>query len=240
MKVKCISRDKINEVGRYLGLGINKEYIVLSIEFYNMDSTFSKHIGDSILYRLIDDDGVVIPYPSKLFEVITDEISISWVYYKNDDSYCLIPNRWARKYFWDDYYNDVEDALDDFKVMKEKIYYEEYGKLSLQNMKYSTWIELEECMEGTWNIFDDNTDVIVTFDDTTSWVASFYSYNNINKLAEKNKFTGENLGGKYLWGTDMILVDEISRERIEEVVKDLLIENEFKQAFAKCETISLE
>jgi hypothetical protein len=100
---------------------------------------------------------------------------------------------------------------------------------------YSIWIEAEEWAAGQWNPSDDNTDVIVTFDDGARWVATFYSYQNIFSLAEKNRETGECLGGKYFWGTDLILINEVSREQIEEVIVDLMKENEFEHAFSFCE-----
>jgi hypothetical protein len=106
--------------------------------------------------------------------------------------------------------------------------------------KYSIWIEAEAWAEGEWNIFDDNTDVIVKFDDGTRWVASFFTYQNILSLAEKDKSTGECLGGKYFWASDMILVDEVSRERIEEVTAELLKENDFEKVFAFCEEVNEE
>jgi hypothetical protein len=41
----------------------------------------------------------------------------------------------------------------------------------------------------------------------------------ISKLVEKNKITGECLNGKYFWASDMILVEEVSRERIQEIIE---------------------
>ena len=84
------------------------------------------------------------------------------------------------------------------------------------NNQYKIWIEAEQLAEGKLNINNANTDVIVEFDNNTRWVATLFTYSNINKLVEKNKQTGECLNGKYFWGSDMVLVDEISRERIEE------------------------
>lgn len=101
------------------------------------------------------------------------------------------------------------------------------------NQDYLIWIEAEEWEEGTWSIYDDNTDVIVKFQDETEWIASFFTYANINKLIEKNKTTGECLGGRYFWSSDMILIDEISREAIEEVIKDLIKENCFESIFTR-------
>lgn len=104
-----------------------------------------------------------------------------------------------------------------------------------QRQKYSIWIEAEGWVEGEWTPADDNSDVTVTFENGERWVATFFSYQNILSLAEKNRGTGECLGGKYFVATDMILVDEVSRERIEEVVAKLLKENEFERYFAFCE-----
>lgn len=101
-------------------------------------------------------------------------------------------------------------------------------------MKYSIWIEAEQWAEGEWNKYDDNTDALVTFEDGSKWLASFFTYKNIQSLTEKNQQTGECLQGKYFWGSDMILVDECSRKRIEEVVKQLIFKGDFEVIFDKC------
>jgi hypothetical protein len=103
------------------------------------------------------------------------------------------------------------------------------------NHHYSIWIEAEEWAPGKRNPADDNSDVIVTFPRDERWVATFFSYQNIRSLIEKNLASGECLGGKYLAATQMILVDEVSRERIEEVVADLMKQNEFSSYFARCD-----
>ena len=78
---------------------------------------------------------------------------------------------------------------------------------------------------------DDNTDVTVTFADGTPWFATFLTYANVVTLTEKNRRTGECLFGRYFWALDMILVDEVSRERIEEVVAHLIATGEFTSVF---------
>ena len=100
--------------------------------------------------------------------------------------------------------------------------------------KYKIWIEAEEWAEGEWDVHNDNTDVIVEFDSGDRWVASLFTYSNISKLVEKNKCTGECLNGKYFWGSDMILVDEVSRERIQEVIDYLINKGEFERVFKRC------
>lgn len=98
---------------------------------------------------------------------------------------------------------------------------------------YTLWIEAEEWAPGEWTPADDNTDVIVTFADASRWVATFLSYTNIHTLTEKNRRTGECLAGAYFWASDMILIDEVSRPRIEEVVQHLIQEGEFAVIFTR-------
>lgn len=103
----------------------------------------------------------------------------------------------------------------------------------MHNNQYNIWIEAEH-RKGGWDINNDNTDVIVEFNTGTKWVASFFTYGNISKLIEKNRSTGECLGGKYFWASDMVLVDEISRDRIEQVINHLINEGEFEAIFCRC------
>ncbi len=99
--------------------------------------------------------------------------------------------------------------------------------------RYTVWIEAEMWRAGQWNPVDDNSDVIVTFVDRSRWVMTFYSYANIASLIKHNQQTGECLGGKYFWGSDMFLVDEVSRSRIEEVVGHLINKDRFKDIFTR-------
>lgn len=97
------------------------------------------------------------------------------------------------------------------------------------------WIEAEEWVEGQWDYENDNTDVIVTLTNGEKYVGSFFTYSNIAELTAKNKRTGENLQGKYLWASDMILVDKCSRKDIEQVVNELLKQDELRRIFSKIE-----
>lgn len=95
------------------------------------------------------------------------------------------------------------------------------------------WIESEDkgpIMAGR-SITDDNSDVIVTLSDNRKYVATFFTYDNVKTLTEKNKRTGELLSGKYFWASDMILVDRIDRNSIEKVIDDLIKENDFDRLF---------
>ncbi len=66
-------------------------------------------------------------------------------------------------------------------------------------------------------------------------LSTYFTYSNIVSLTEKNKASGECLGGKYFWASDMILADEVSREWIEEIVRHLIETEEFEQMFKRCD-----
>ena len=96
------------------------------------------------------------------------------------------------------------------------------------------WIEVEHTNPiGEQSETDDNTDVIVTFEDGASYVATFFTYDNIQSLRQKNQQTGECMHGKYFWASDMVLIDRISRTDIEAVIAYLLSEEEFEDTFIK-------
>ncbi len=86
---------------------------------------------------------------------------------------------------------------------------------------------------GEWEPYDCNSDVKVSFEKGVEWIATFFTYKNISTLAKRNEITGECLNGKYFCATDMILVDELSRQRVEEVVSNLISEGEFESAFTR-------
>ena len=94
------------------------------------------------------------------------------------------------------------------------------------------WIEAEQWASGQWDRADCNSDVIVSFRDGAEWVATFFTHKNIATLTDKNKRTGECLGGKYFWASDMIILDELTRERVEEVVAHLIETGEFEKVFS--------
>ena len=94
------------------------------------------------------------------------------------------------------------------------------------------WIEAEEWAPGRWTPSDDVTDVIVTLADGSRWIASFCSFDHLATLRANCAASGENLGGRYLWASDLVLVDDTSRSSIEAVVRDLLANDELQSAFS--------
>ncbi len=97
---------------------------------------------------------------------------------------------------------------------------------------FQLWIEAEEWAPGEWDPADDVTDAIVTLADGTRWVASFCTFDHIAQLRANCAESGECLGGKYLWASDLILVDDTSRASLEAVVRDLLDADELRSAFS--------
>lgn len=99
------------------------------------------------------------------------------------------------------------------------------------------WIESEEkgpIIGGTAET-NDNSDVIITFSDDSRHIATFFTYQNIEHLRQKNKRTGEYLNGKFFWASDMIIVERIKREEIERIINYLITENEFESIFDRIE-----
>lgn len=100
---------------------------------------------------------------------------------------------------------------------------------------FQLWIEAEEWAPGEWDPADDVTDAVVTLADGTRWVASFCTFTHLARLRANCAESGECLGGKYLWASDLILVDDTSRASLEAVVRDLLAEDELRSAFSEAE-----
>ncbi|UNK18207.1 hypothetical protein MNQ98_27990 [Paenibacillus sp. N3/727] len=110
----------------------------------------------------------------------------------------------------------------------------------MNNMKMHIWIEAEIWAEGTWDKTDTNSDVIVVFPDRSKWIATFFTYNNIQTLREKNDQTGECMNGAYFWSSDMVLIDIVTRERIEQVIHDLVEDRSFESVFTRYPDVEIE
>ncbi|WP_409295370.1 hypothetical protein V1498_18815 [Peribacillus sp. SCS-26] len=108
------------------------------------------------------------------------------------------------------------------------------------NTRKHIWISAEEWAAEEWNIEDVNVDVVITFPDRSKWIATFFTYKNIETLRKKNTRTGECMGGSYFWASDMVLIDRVSRERINEVIDFLIANEEFESAFTRYHNVGTE
>jgi hypothetical protein len=107
-------------------------------------------------------------------------------------------------------------------------------KNEMSNIK-NIWIGTEEkgVVQGGKSELNDNSDVIVTFENGDKYVATFFTYENIKWLKQKNQETGECLNGKYFFATDLILIDKLNREEVLKVINHLINQDEFFTAFDK-------
>ncbi|KWX75902.1 hypothetical protein AMQ84_16235 [Paenibacillus riograndensis] len=75
-------------------------------------------------------------------------------------------------------------------------------------------------------------DVVVTFPDATRWISNFYTIKCIETMKQDYSERKVCLNGAY-WcaSSPVIIVDNISRERIEQVVDDLIQDGGFEYVF---------
>lgn len=98
---------------------------------------------------------------------------------------------------------------------------------------FELWIEAEEWPAGEWQADDAVTDVVLTLGDGSRWIATFCAFAHLPALRGACAESGENLGGKYLWASDLILIDDTSRASIVQVVSDLLAAGDVPSAFSE-------
>ena len=83
-----------------------------------------------------------------------------------------------------------------------------------------------------WDPATDNLDVEVTLTDGRRFGATFFTLQNVRRLFEKNRATGECHGGLYLWAANMILVETLTMDVIRKTIADLLENGELFSAFS--------
>ncbi|MCZ8523807.1 MULTISPECIES: hypothetical protein [Paenibacillus] len=110
----------------------------------------------------------------------------------------------------------------------------------MNSSKRYVWIEAEIWPVGSWDCKNHNSDVIVVFPDRSKWIASFFTYQNIETLRQKNMQTGECMNGAYFWSSDMVLIDIISRERIEQLIDHLIKHEYFHTVFNRHPDVDAE
>ena len=100
---------------------------------------------------------------------------------------------------------------------------------SIERITLSGLPEVESGLEDA----PGSTDVIVSLKNGERYVASFFSYDAIEKLREKHRYTGDFLSGKYFWFNHMLLIENCTKPLVEEVVSYLLDEGDFYGLFKK-------
>ena len=92
-------------------------------------------------------------------------------------------------------------------------------------------LEAEEWPAGEWDPADSVTDAVVTLPDGSRWIAACCAFGHLATLRRTCAETGENLGGRYLWASDLVLVEDTRRATIEAVVRDLIVRGDLASAF---------
>jgi hypothetical protein len=103
----------------------------------------------------------------------------------------------------------------------------------MSEQSFELWIEAEEWPAGEWEPADSVTDVVATLGDGSRWVATCCTFAHLETLRRNCAESGENLGGKYLWASDLVLVDDTSRASLAAVVSDLLAAGDLPSAFSE-------
>ncbi|GIO96715.1 hypothetical protein J14TS5_18010 [Paenibacillus lautus] len=75
-------------------------------------------------------------------------------------------------------------------------------------------------------------DVVVTFPDSTRWISNFYTIKCIESIRKDYLLNGHCLNGAYWCGSSpVVIVDNVSRERIEQVIDELIENAGFQYVF---------
>ena len=77
-----------------------------------------------------------------------------------------------------------------------------------------------------------NVDVEVIFSDGRRFGGTFFTLSNVEALMSQYKASGECAAGLYFWCSDLIIVEDLSRQSIERCIADLLQSEEFEDAFS--------
>jgi len=83
---------------------------------------------------------------------------------------------------------------------------------------------------------NDNIDVFVCFANGAKYVATFLTLAFVVETMKSDKTLGDRCEGHYFFWTDAIIVDVLSLESFDRVVKDLLDTGDFNFAFVFVES----
>ena len=117
MRVECvknISPTTGEEIGSGYWLTIGKTYVVLAVLAY---------LGGKIELRLIPNDGrTPALFDSRQFKAVCSKVpSNCRAIVDEQGNFRLTPEAWTRPGFWEDYFNLVPEAVEEFEREKAKI-----------------------------------------------------------------------------------------------------------------------
>lgn len=95
------------------------------------------------------------------------------------------------------------------------------------------YLSIEDVGKHPIDYENDNTDVIVQFQNGDLYVASFFAYKNLETLRVQHQKEDEFLKGKYFWADRMVFIENCKKETVWEVVLHLIEEGNFRKIFRK-------
>lgn len=87
------------------------------------------------------------------------------------------------------------------------------------------------------DIDSDNVDVYVVLENGSRYTATFFTVQNIVRIMNRYKSSGECLHGTYFWASEMIIIKSLSPINIKIAIDDLLRTEEFETVFLKIEDV---
>ena len=79
---------------------------------------------------------------------------------------------------------------------------------------------------------NDNIDVEITLEDGRVYSASFFTLKNIQEIMNKYKSTGECINGLYFMASDMIIIEEISEDKLRNTISDIIMSENISAYFS--------
>ncbi len=95
--------------------------------------------------------------------------------------------------------------------------------------------------DNVYDINNSNTDVIVLVEEETEsnkiesqkYIASFFTYQNIDTLVSEHQENGLFLNGTYFYAKNMLLIKDCSKSTVTKVIMDLIDDGSFKEVFLR-------
>ncbi|MFG3712418.1 hypothetical protein ACIBTZ_21010 [Micromonospora sp. NPDC049460] len=80
-----------------------------------------------------------------------------------------------------------------------------------------------------------NVDVFVDLPDGSSWVLTIFTVDEVRRLLEEWKKTGEAANGSYFWAVDQLIVPEPGVSAMTTAIRELVRSGEIESVGVRCE-----
>lgn len=78
-----------------------------------------------------------------------------------------------------------------------------------------------------------NTDVIVQFDNGDQYIATFFSFKNLEGMLEEHKHSEDYLSEDYYKVLDAVLINDFKDRKLLSVIEHMMVEGDFQVVFKK-------